>query len=193
MSDVAANLAAMVGVWHDRLVAYAPDGTEVTDDPHGGVPGPFPYDNLVYVDFDGHRYTQTNVTFRGRPVHARTFRGVIDGGVLRFDSLGPDDPGHIGVAAGPGTLVYVAERNDDDAVMRYDEPDFIKLSGDQRVRTTVLYRHGVVVRTMTASGTRLTTHTTRRIDWDPRGADGSVHEAPSSTQVYRAGGSGDNR
>lgn len=185
--DVAANLAAMRGVWHDHLVAYDPGGALVSDDPHGGQPGPFPYDNLVYVDFDGERFRQTNVTCRGRPLHVRTFTGRIDpaAGVLRFDPLGPNDPGHIGVAAGPGTLVFVAERNDGPAVARYDEPDFIKQSGDQRVRTTVLYRHGAVVRTMTASGTRVAADPTVRVDWDPRGQDGPVHHDRSVTEVYR--------
>ena len=63
-SPLADDLAAMVGVWHDHLEAFDRDGTPVTDDPHGGVPGPFPYDNLGYFDFDGATVTQTNVTFR---------------------------------------------------------------------------------------------------------------------------------
>ena len=81
----------MVGVWHDHLEAFDPDGTPVADDPHGGVPGPFPYDNLVYFDFDGSTVTQTNVTFRGREPSVRTFESDLVDGVLRFRRLGPEE------------------------------------------------------------------------------------------------------
>ena len=44
------DLAAIGGVWRDRLRATGPDGVELHHDDAGGVPGAFPYENLVYVD-----------------------------------------------------------------------------------------------------------------------------------------------
>ena len=82
-----------------------------TDDVHGGTPGPVPYEQLVYLDLEGDRFTQTNVVLRGRPPHARTFSGTIVDGVLVFDRLGPEAPqmlgcqrraGRAGVPAAPG-------------------------------------------------------------------------------------------
>ena len=108
-SPLADDLAAMVGVWHDHLEAFGPDGSPVTEDPHGGVPGPFPYDNLVYFDFDGSTVTQTNVTFRGREPNVRTFESDLVDGVLRFRRLGPEAPQHVGVSGGPGIIWFVPE------------------------------------------------------------------------------------
>ena len=184
MTQLVDNLMAMRGVWHDHLVAFAPDGTTVTDDPHGGVPGPFPYDNLVYVDCDGTDYFQTNVTFAGRPLHVRSFHGVVSGGILRFDRLGPEAPAHIGVAGGPGVIWYLPAVIDD-AWQRYSEPDHIRLLGaDQRTRATALYRGGRLVRTLTAAGTRLSADPTQRVDLDPRGLGGPVHDPHSVTYVF---------
>lgn len=180
---LADNLVSMTGVWVDHIRAFHPDGTVMDHDPHGGVPGPLPYDNLVYVDFDGESYTQTNVTFRGRPLHVRTFTGRLADGVLRFDGLGPQDPGHVGVGGGPGVIVYTAARIDE-ALNRFFDPDHIRIAGDQRLRTTTLYRHGALVRVLTATGVRVATDTSARVEWDPRGPDGPVHAERSVTHVY---------
>ena len=182
--SVADNLRAMVGVWHDHVTGYHPDGTVMAYDQHGGSPGPYPYDNLVYVDLVGEVYTQTNVTFRGRPLHVRTFTGKLVDGVLHFDQLGPDDPGHVGVSGGPGILWFVPARIDE-ALQRFSDPDHIRLLGaDQRTRTTTLYRQGELVRVLSVSGTRLSADPTVRHDLDPRGPDGPVHAERSTTHVY---------
>lgn len=183
---MADNLMAMRGVWHDVLTARDPHGIEVSDDPHGGTPGPFPYENLVYIDFDGERYVQTNVTFRGRPVHKRTFHASVEAGILTFEKLGPDAPTHIGVASEPGRIWYLPA-GIDDAWHRYSEPDYLVLDGDTRTRSTILYRHGTFVRTLEVRGTRLSSDPTVRIDPDPRGAGGSPHEDLSVTHVFEAG------
>ena len=187
MSQLVDDLHAMAGVWHDVLQGYHPDGSLMDYDEHGGVPGPYPYDNLVYISFDGVRYRQTNVTFRGRPLHERGFSAEIRDGVLCFGKLGPNDPGHIGVSAGPGCIVYLPARLDDDAVKLFADPDYIRLLGaDQRTRTTTLYRYGGLVRTLRVAGTRIAATADRRVDWDPRGADGDVHAPISTTLVYTA-------
>jgi hypothetical protein len=41
-----------------------------------------------------------------------------------------------------------------------------------------------LVRVCTVSGLRLSHDPTRRVEWDPRGADGPVHEPRSETRVY---------
>lgn len=184
---VAANLGMMVGVWHDVLQGFHPDGTPMTEDVVGAVPGPYPYDNLVYIDFDGTWLTQTNVTFAGRPYHHRTFRAEVVDGVLRFAQLGPDDPGHIGVAAGPGNLVFLPSRLDAAGLLTYSDPDYVRIDGDTRTRVTTLYKDNRVVRTMLATGTRLTTDTSQRVEQDPRGADGPVHETLSATNAFVTG------
>ncbi|MEZ5267242.1 MAG: hypothetical protein R2789_01280 [Microthrixaceae bacterium] len=79
----------MTGVWHDHLEAFDPEGTPIAHDEHGGVPGPFPYDNLVYFDFDGSTVTQTNVTFAGREPKVRTFESDLVDGVLRSGASAP--------------------------------------------------------------------------------------------------------
>ena len=184
MSRLTDDLAAMVGVWHDRCVAQEPDGTPVTDDPHGGVPGPFPYENLVYFDFDGERTTQTNVTIAGRPVRVRTFCARLDDGVLRFDRLGPEAPEHVGVSGGPGVIWFVPQRWTDDGLARYSEPDMIRLDGDRRWRDTALWRHGELVRTMHVTGARVSTETSRLHRLDPRDAGESVHAARDVTRHF---------
>jgi len=180
-------LMQMRGVWHDHLELCALDGTPLNQDPYGMVGGSSPFDNLVYVEFDGEIYRQSNVTFRGRPTHVRSFTGKLIDGILRFDTLGPNDPGHIGVAAGHDTLIFVAQKMDE-SLQRYAEPDFIRLIGaSERTRSTVLYRGGVAVRTLNVRGVKLSPAADRRHALDPRGLDGDVHEARSVTLAYQGG------
>jgi hypothetical protein len=179
-------LTRMVGVWHDHVTAFALDGTPLEVDDFAGVPGELPFDNLVYIDFDGKKYRQTNVTFRGRPIlHVRSFTGVLRDGILHFDKLGPEDPGHIGVSGGDNILIFCSARYNE-ATLRYSEPDFIHLiSPHERLRSTILYRHGVAVRTLLARGSKLTPDTSTRMAFDPRGSSGSVHNERSVTTVYQ--------
>lgn len=178
-------LMQMRGVWHDHLELCALDGTPLSEDIYGMVNGPAPFDNLVYVEFDGEIYRQTNVTFRGRPLHVRSFTGKLIDGILHFDTLGPNDPGHIGVAAGHDTLIFVAQKIDD-SLKRYAEPDFIRLIGmSERTRSTVLYRNGIAVRTLNVRGVKLSPSGDRRHALDPRGLEGEVHENRSVTMAYQ--------
>lgn len=180
-------LMQMRGVWHDHLELCALDGTPLSVDPYGMVAGGSPFDNLVYVEFDGETYRQTNVTFRGRPFHVRSFTGKLIDGILHFDTLGPGDPGHIGVAAGHDTLIFVAQKIDD-SLKRYAEPDFIRLIGmSERTRSTVLYRGGVAVRCLNVRGMKLSPVGNIRHPLDPRGLDGDVHAARSVTLAYQQG------
>ena len=182
--SVGHTLSRMTGVWHDRVEIFSPSGTPLSEDPASGTPGPCPFENLVYVSFDGVRYTQTNVAFRGRPLGFRTFSGSLVDGVLHFDRLGPNDPGHIGVSGGPGVLFFVAGTLGE-ATQRYCEPDCVRLLGAaERTRTTVLYRGGAVIRTLTANGVKIAPTADVRVPWDPRGADGPVHEAREMTSVF---------
>jgi len=186
--SVGHTLGRMAGVWHDRVEIYSPDGSPVADDPASGTPGPAPFDNLVYVSFDGVRYVQTNVAYRGRPLASRTFSGRLVDGILRFDRLGPDDPGHVGVSGGPGILFFVSATLGPGA-LRYCEPDCVRLLGPSaRTRTTVLYRQGRIVRTLTAHGARISPPTDTRLACDPRGPDGSVHDGFHPTEVFTPGG-----
>lgn len=185
VGSVAYNLSLMTGVWHDRIELFELDGTHREHDTQGGTPGSSPYENLVYIDFDGENLRQTNVTFRGRPLHVRSFSSKVVDGVLRFEKLGPNDPGHVGVAAGEGVLIFTPIIVDE-SWMRYSEPDYIRVEGDKRTRNTMLYRDGLLVRTMNVTGTRLTLDTTKRHELDPRGTVGEVHEAASTTQVFKS-------
>lgn len=191
MSDAATVLDLLLdmqGVWVDHLQAFHPDGRTMADDPYGGTPGPFPYDNLVYCDVDAATgaYRQTNVTFRGRPLKVRSFRARVgDDGLLRFDRLGPDDPGHVGVSGGPGVLWFTPETTIHPGLALFSEPDHIRLLGaGQRTRVTTLFRGGRLVRTMTVAGSRVASDPTVRVSWDPRGAEGPVHERMEPTQVF---------
>lgn len=185
VSEVVRTLLTMCGVWRDHLTAYHPDGTPMPLDTFGGSPGAFPYDNLVYIDFDGERYVQTNVAVQGRPLEERTFCGSIIDGVLHFDKLGPEDPGQVGVSGGPGVLCYVPSRVTE-AMARFADPDFIRLLGaDQRTRVTTLYRNGELKRVLTVAGHRISDDPTVRMSYDPRGADGPVHKGHHHTLVYR--------
>jgi hypothetical protein len=185
IGSVGHTLMQMRGVWHDRVEVYDLSGRPLDADPESGSPGPAPYDNLVYIDFDGADYKQTNVCFRGRSPHVRTFTGSLRDGVLVFDRLGPEAPEHIGASGGPGVLFF-APRAVDAAWQRYSEPDCVRLLGPhRRTRTTLLYRHGVAVRTLTAEGVKLAPTTERRLTCDPRGADGPAHATPGETHVFR--------
>ena len=185
IGSVGYNLMLMRGIWHDRLELFEIDGTPRFDDPQGGQPGASPFENLVYIDFDGVEFRQTNVTFRGRPMHVRSFTGKLIDGVLNFAKLGASDPGHIGVSGGIGSLIF-APRVIDDSWMRYSEPDYIRIDGDRRTRNTMLYRDGKLVRTLSVEGFRLSPVADKRMPFDPRGADGDVHDIQSVTEVFRS-------
>ena len=180
------DLLAMRGVWRDHLRAYDSHGVEVDHDHYGGVSGPFPYENLVYVDFDGSTYTQTNVTLSGRTPSVRTFEASVCSNVLTFRILGPEAPIHIGVSGGPGLIWFVPQSLAPDGIQRYSEPDLIRIDGDRRWRTTVLYRNAEFVRTMLVEGVRLTSVTEVKHALDPRAAAESVHAIRSSTDHYRS-------
>jgi hypothetical protein len=185
VGSVGHSLVQMCGVWHDHIELFTLTGVPLEHDPWGGAPGDAPFDNLVYIDFDGELYCQTNVTFAGRPFHARSFTARLREGVLYFDKLGPEAPQHIGVSGGAGVLWFLAANNMDEPLARYSEPDCITLDGfNRRTRMTVLYRQGTAVRTLTARGTKLSPFTSHRHPLDPRGADGPVHENRSTTYVY---------
>ena len=184
IGSVGHTLSRMVGVWHDRVEIFSPNGTPLDEDPVSGTPGPAPFENLVYVSFDGERYTQTNVAFRGRKLATRTFSGQLVDGILCFDSLGEHDPGHIGVSGGPNILFFVASKLEL-GTSRYCEPDCVRLlSPAERTRTTVLYRDGRVIRTLTAYGAKMAPTADQRLPCDPRGVHGPVHEEREATQVF---------
>jgi hypothetical protein len=187
IGSVAHTLFGMRGVWHDHVEVFSPDGRPLARDERSGTPGGAPWDNLVYVDFDGERYVQTNVAFRGRPLHAKTFRGRLVDGVLVFDRLGPDDPEHVGVSGGAGIVIF-GPRRITAACGRYHEPDVVRLLGEgARTRTTLLWRDGLLVRALTAHGTRLSPTAAERSPIDPRGGGGPVHEPHRDTPVFAAG------
>ena len=165
VGSVAHTLARMRGTWHDHVELFSRDGTQLADDSAAGsgTPGKAPFDNLVYLDFDGQVMTQTNVCFRGREPSAKTFSGRVVDGILVFDSLGPGAFENVGVSAGPGILVY-NPRSVDSRWETYLEPDFILLQDDDhRLRTTVLYRRGQARRSLTARGASVSTG-----PWAPR-------------------------
>lgn len=175
----------MRGVWHDHIQLYHLDGQALHDDQWSGTPGLAPFDNLVYIEFDGELYRQTNVTFRGRPLHVRSFQGIVQDGVLKFGHLGPNDPTHVGVAAGPGRIIFSPSRVTE-AWFNYAEPDFIQMTGpNTRARTTLLYRQGIAVRTLHAEGYKLSPDGGKRHPTDPRGQDGPVHSVPGETGVFQ--------
>ena len=184
IGSVGHTLCQLRGVWHDRCTVYSPSGEPLAADLHSGSPGDAPWENLVYISFDGELWTQTNVTFRGRPAHAKTFGGRLVDGALRFFRLGPEAPEHIGYSGGPGVLWFGALRITD-ACKRYAEPDCVRLlSPGARTRTTLLYRDGLAVRCLTANGTKIAPVADRRVAWDPRGPSGAVHEPLRATSVF---------
>ena len=185
LGSVSDNLRLFRGVWHDVITAHAPDGTPFEVDEFGGTPGPVPYEQLVYIDVDGDRYAQTNVVLRGRAPHQRSFGGRIVDGVLEFDRLGPEAPRMLGVSGGPGVLVFLPENVEGEHLQRFYDPDYIRhLGGEQRTRTTTLYRDGVLRRVLSVHGTRISHDPTRRVAIDPRGPEGPVHDGERITFVY---------
>ena len=187
VGSVGYNLMLLRGTWHDHIELYNLDGTPLDDDSGAGSgsPGPGPFDNLVYIDFDGVKLALTNVHIRGRELSAKTFTGELRDNVLVFDPLGPGAYENIGMSGGPGILTFNA-RKLGAATDTYMEPDFIMLTAPgERVRHTVLYRHGVAVRTLTAKGTRLWPSCDRRHPLDPRGEDGPVHEEPFVSPIWQ--------
>jgi len=184
IGSVGYNLTLMRGIWHDRCELFELDGTSRFHDTQGGTPGASPYENLVYIDFDGENYRQTNVTFRGRPIHVRSFQAKVKDGILRFNQLGEGDAGHVGISGGAGILIFTPMMIDE-SWLRYSEPDFIRLDGNNRTRHTMLYRDGKLVRTLNVVGHRLAPVASRRVSFDPRGADGEVHDIQSVTEVFK--------
>ena len=186
--SIAHTLMQLRGTWHDHVELFELDGTPLANDAAAGSPGASPFDNLVYIDFDGEVLTQTNVTFRGREASAKTFGGRIIDGVLVFDSLGPGAFENVGVSGGPNILVY-NPRVIDERWSTYLEPDFIVVTAPgRRMRTTVLYRNGTAIRTLTAQGQRLSPDCSRRHELDPRGPDGPVHQEPFQTTIWSSSG-----
>lgn len=188
MSVLAATLGALAGIWRDRLTAVDGSGNDVSYDPHGGIPGEFPYENLVYVDFDGECFRQTSVVLAGRAPAVRTFEAHRVGETLRFVPLGPGAPAIVGISPVRGHLWFVAEPITHEGISRYAEPDHIHVEGDRRWRHTVLWRHGELVRVMHVAGERLARSATVRHESDPRGATGGVHDALSEVDMYQARG-----
>ena len=182
--SVQANLDLLRGTWHDRVELFELDGGELAEDRLAGSPGLSPFENLVYIEFDGERLKLTNVHVRGRAMSAKTFTGRMRDGLLVFDALGPGAYENVGMSGGPGVLTF-APRALGRATGIYMEPDFIVITGDgERVRHTVLYRNGVAVRTLTARGRRLTRRCDARHEWDPRGPAGPVHEEPFKADIW---------
>ncbi|MEM1114194.1 MAG: hypothetical protein AAGI11_19925 [Pseudomonadota bacterium] len=187
VGSVGYNLMLLRGTWHDHIELYNLNGTPLDDDTAAGSgsPGPGPFDNLVYIDFDGHDFALTNVHIRGREPSAKTFRGKLIDNLLRFDELGPGAYENVGMSGGPGILTFNA-RQLNEATGVYMEPDFIMLTAPgERVRHTVLYRNGEALRTLTARGTRLLPTCNERHSLDPRGAKGPVHEASFSSPIWQ--------
>ena len=186
VGSVGYNLMLLRGTWHDHIELYELDGTPLDDDSQAGSgsPGPGPFDNLVYIDFDGAHLQLTNVHLRGRALAAKTFTGQLRDNLLVFDPLGPGAYENVGMSGGPGILTFNA-RKLGAATDVYMEPDFIMLTAPgERVRHTVLYRDGEAARTLTARGTRLWPTCDRRHPLDPRGPEGPVHEQPFSSTIW---------
>ena len=178
------NLSLLHGTWHDHVELFELDGSELSEDSLAGSPGESPFENLVYIDFDGEQLSLTNVHIRGRAPSAKTFTGRMRDGLLVFDELGPGAYENVGMSGGPGILTFTA-RELGKATDVYAEPDFIIVTGDgERTRHTVLYRDGVATRTLTAIGKRLTRDCTARHELDPRGPDGPVHEEPFKATIW---------
>lgn len=184
IGSVGYNLMLLRGTWHDHVELFELDGQPLGEDTAAGSPGPSPFENIVYIDFDGERLTLTNVHLRGRALSAKTFTGQLRDGLLVFDSLGPGAYENVGMSGGPGVLTFTA-RQLGKATDVYIEPDFIVVTAPgQRTRHTVLYRNGVAIRTLTAKGTRLAPTCDTRHELDPRGADGPVHEEPFQADIW---------
>lgn len=187
VGSVAHTLMQLRGTWHDSVELFHLDGTPLVDDTQAGsgTPGQSPFDNLVYIDFDGHYFKITNVHFRGRPALAKTFTGELKDGVLVFDAMGPGSYENVGMSGGPGILTFSA-RTLNQATDLYIEPDFIIVTAPgQRTRHTVLYRNGQATRTLTAKGVRLSPCCDERHPLDPRGLVGEVHEPRFEASIWQ--------
>ncbi len=188
VGSVGHNLSLLQGTWLDKVSLYNLDGSPLDDDTAAGsgTPGKSPFENLVYISFSKGRLTLTNVHIRGRDSVAKTFAGSIVEDVLVFDSLGSGAYENIGMSGGEGILTF-STRALGKATNIYLEPDFIIINPpDKRIRHTVLYRHGVAQRTLTAHGTRLSENCQQRHSLDPRGKHGEVHETPFKSTLWEA-------
>ena len=184
IGSTAYNLALLHGTWHDRVELFELDGAPLETDPLSGSPGESPFENLVYIDFDGERLSLTNVHIKGRAAKAKTFTGRLRDGLLVFDSLGPGAYENIGMSGGPGILTFSA-RELGASTDVYAEPDFICITAPgERIRHTVLYRDKRAIRTLTAKGTRISPTCDARHEWDPRGPDGPVHEPAFQASIW---------
>lgn len=188
-SCVIDTLHQMTGVWHDHIKLFTLDGSELSDDTKAGsgTPGSSPFENLVYLDFDGHHLTLTNVHIKGRPLAAKTFTGKIVDNLLVFDELGKGAYKNIGMSGGPNIITFSAAKLSA-ATDIYLEPDFIMLlSPTERIRHTVLYRHGQATRTLTAKGKKLSNDCSIKHDLDPRPATNPIHETPFVSSIWQQG------
>jgi hypothetical protein len=182
--SVADSLMQLRGVWHDRVELFELDGQPLADDPKAGSPGESPFENLVYIDFDGSILRLTNVHLHGRENTAKTFTGRMRDDLLVFDSLGPGAYENVGVSGGPGIITFTT-RTLSAATGVYFEPDFIIITAPgRRTRHTVLYRDGAAIRTLTARGERIATCRDRRHELDPRGQDGPVHGEAFQSSIW---------
>ncbi|WP_448212038.1 hypothetical protein [Colwellia sp. MEBiC06753] len=187
VGSVGHTLMQLRGTWHDSVELFELDGSPLADDTvaGSGTPGMSPFDNIVYIDFDGENFAITNVHFRGRPAGAKTFTGKLIDGVLVFDPMGPGSYKNVGMSGGPGILTFTgAELNEATSV--YMEPDFIIVTAPgHRTRHTVLYRDGIATRTLTARGVRLSPSCDKRHELDSRGLQGDVHEQPFQANIWQ--------
>ena len=110
IGSVGYNLMLLRGTWHDHVELFELDGQPLGEDTAAGSPGPSPFENLVYIDFDGQRLALTNVHLRGRALSAKTFTGQLRDGLLVFDSLGPGAYENVGMSGGPGVLTFTARQ-----------------------------------------------------------------------------------
>jgi hypothetical protein len=177
------NLMSMRGIWHDHLQGYAPDGTPFDFDEFGAIQGPYPFEYLVYIDFDGHTYQQTAVIVSGRPPAARSFSAEYVDGILKFASNGPGDPGIIGVSGGPNMLVFTPAVMAD-SLWNFHDPDWITFTSTTRQRVTTLYRGGELKRILRVDGVRVAALADTRVSWDPRGPLGPVHAEQLTSNVF---------
>ena len=53
VGSVGHNLMQLRGTWHDHVELFELDGQPLSEDSKSGSPGSSPFENLVYVDFDG--------------------------------------------------------------------------------------------------------------------------------------------
>nr|MCH1922617.1 hypothetical protein [Shewanella ferrihydritica] len=62
IGSVGHTLMQLRGTWHDSVELFHLDGTPLVDDTQAGsgTPGQSPFDNLVYIDFDGVNFKITN-------------------------------------------------------------------------------------------------------------------------------------